>query len=485
MRWQENHAAIRSQFRCIFRLKRQGESVKLWQIGCGLMAFIMHSFGAVAAPNVIFILADDLGYGELGCYGQKIIQTPEIDRMAQEGMRFTRYYAGATVCAPSRSVLMTGRHQGRTRVRGNREGVGLTQNDVCVAKLFQQAGHKTAIIGKWGLGEWDGSEQGLPWRQGFDEFYGYLNHQHAHNHFPAFLWRNDRQEKLRNVVTTVGNRGAGYATEPREYADDLFADEAIRFVEAHRDRPFFLYWSMVVPHANNERRRKLGSGAEVPDFGRYQDPTWPEADRGHAAMIERMDGYVGRMLAHLKKIGIADKTLVIFSSDNGPHQESGHDGARFQSSGPFTGIKRSLTDGGIRVPFIAWWPKTVAAGKTSDYVGSFADFWPTVAELVASPVPKTIDGVSALPTLLGKKQPVQPFLYWEFHENGFQQAVLHQGRWKALRRGGAKQPLQLFDTMHDIAEQHDVAQQHPEIVRVIERYLKTARAEDPAWTPKW
>jgi arylsulfatase A-like enzyme len=459
-------------------------TMKHWWLS-GIIVAIVGLCHAVPSPNLIFILADDLGYGELGCYGQKIIRTPEIDRMAQEGLRFSHYYAGATVCAPSRSVLLTGQHQGRTRVRGNREGAGLTANDVSVARILRDAGYRTAIIGKWGLGEFDGSEEGLPWRQGFDEFYGYLNHQHAHNHFPAFLWRNDRRETLRNVVTAVGNRGAGYATVKQQYADDLFAEEALRFVDAHRDRPFFLFWSMVVPHANNERHRKIGNGAEAPDLGSYAKEPWSENDRAHAAMIERMDGYVGRLLAHLKKIGIAEKTLVIFTSDNGPHRESGHQLTRFQPAGPFSGIKRSLTDGGIRVPFIAWWPKTIAPGRTSDYVGSFADWWATAADLVKAPVPKTIDGVSIVPTLRGEAQKPQKFLYWEFHENGFQQAVLYQGRWKALKRGGADRPLLLFDTRHDVEEKRDVASSHPDLVKIIESYLLQARKDDPAWEPQW
>lgn len=471
-------------FVAMTKLSDQSCTMKRWWL-CGIMMVMASVCHAVSAPNLIFILADDLGYGELGCYGQKIIRTPEIDRMAQEGLRFSRYYAGATVCAPSRSVLLTGQHQGRTRVRGNREGAGLTKNDVTVAHILHDAGYRTAIIGKWGLGEFDGSEEGLPWRQGFDEFYGYLNHQHAHNHFPAFLWRKDRREMLSNVVTAVGDRGAGYATVKKQYADDLFAEEALKFVDTHRDRPFFLFWSMVVPHANNERNRKLGNGAEAPDLGSYAQEPWSENDRAHAAMIERMDGYVGRLLAHLKKIGIAEKTLVIFTSDNGPHNESGHQLTRFQPAGPFSGIKRSLTDGGIRVPFIAWWPKTIAPGRTSDYVGSFADYWATAADLVKAPMPKTIDGASIVPTLRGESQQSQKFLYWEFHENGFQQAVLYQGRWKALKRGGADRPLQLFDTQQDIQEKRDVASSHPEVVKIIESYLQQARKEDPAWEPQW
>src|SRR5262249_27245429 len=261
-------------------------------------------------PNLIWVMADDLGYGELGCYGQKIIQTPNLDELAKEGMRFTQFYAGATVCAPSRSVLMTGLHHGHTRVRGN-AGAGnpmaqaLRENDLTVAKLLRQNGYATALIGKWGLGDVGGAESGLPRKQGFDYFFGYLNQVHAHNHFPDFLWRNEEKMRLPNEVTAVGD--GGYATKAVSYADDLFADEALKFVAANRSQPFFLYWCMVIPHANNERTRALKDGAHVPDYGPYVDKDWPAPDKGHAAMITRLDGYVGRMLEQLKKQGIAER----------------------------------------------------------------------------------------------------------------------------------------------------------------------------------
>ncbi len=239
-------------------------------------AVLVLAAGAAAAaqkPNLIFVLADDLGYGELGCYGQQVIQTPRLDRMAAEGVRFTGFYAGATVCAPSRSVLMTGRHHGRTRVRGNAgktnmQAQALREEDVTVAEVLKGAGYATALIGKWGLGDAGAAESGLPRRQGFDTFFGYLNQRHAHNHYPDFLWRNETRVALPNVVTGVGGDGAGYATEAKVYADDLFADEALAFVRAHRETPFFLFWSMVVPHANNERAGALKDGAEVPDTDR-------------------------------------------------------------------------------------------------------------------------------------------------------------------------------------------------------------------------
>lgn len=450
------------------------------------------SVGKRARPNLIWIMADDLGYGDLGCYGQRAIQTPELDRMAREGMRFTQFYAGATVCAPSRSVLMTGQHHGHTRVRGN-AGAGnpqaqaLRADDVTVAKVLQQAGYRTALIGKWGLGDIGPAETGLPRRQGFDAFFGYLNQQHAHNHFPDFLWRNEQREPLKNTIIAVGNTGAGYATEARQFADDLFADEAIRFVQAQRSQPFFLYWSMVIPHANNERTRALKNGAQVPDFGPYADRDWPDPDKGQAAMITRLDGYVGRMLTALREAGIAENTLVIFTSDNGPHNESNHDLKRFQPAGPLNGIKRSLTDGGIRVPLIAWWPGRVAAGKNAAHVGYFGDWLATAAELTGARAPETRDSISFAPTLLGEAQRQQQheFLYWEFHEGGFRQAALYQGRWKGIRRGASEAPLVLHDLQTDAGEKSNVAADHPDIVKKIGDYLKTARSESADWPAKW
>jgi arylsulfatase A-like enzyme len=443
---------------------------------------------AAERPNLIWIMADDLGYGELGCYGQKVIQTPQLDRMAREGMRFTQFYAGATVCAPSRSVLMTGQHHGRTRVRGNAGRTNplaqaLRADDTTVAKALQQAGYATALIGKWGLGDVGEAESGLPRRHGFDYFFGYLNQTHAHNHFPDYLWRNEERVRLPNVVTPVGDGGGGYATEPKAFADDLFADEAMKFVGQNRDKPFFLFWSMVVPHANNERARTLKDGAEVPDYGPYAEKDWPTPDKGQAAMITRLDGYVGRMLDELKRLGLAEKTLVLFTSDNGPHNESNHDLTRFLPSGPVSGIKRSLTDGGIRVPCIAWWPGRVEADKVSAHVAYFGDWFATAAELGGAKLPPALDSISFVPALTGRtaEQQAHEFLYWEFHERGFNQAALYQGRWKGIRSGTPDAPIKLFDLQSDIGETTDVAAQHPEILQKIDAYLETARSESTDW----
>jgi arylsulfatase A-like enzyme len=422
-----------------------------------------------AKPNIIFILADDLGYGELGCYGQKIIRTPHLDRMAEEGIRFSHFYSGATVCAPSRSVLMTGQHHGHTRVRGNagkRNAIAqaLREDDITVADVLKKEGYTTALIGKWGLGDEGEAEVGIPRKHGFDQFFGYLNQGHAHNHYPAYLWRNE--EKVEN----------------KQYSDDRFADESIAFVNTHKDKPFFLYWSMVVPHAHNALKGKppLG-GAEVPDLGPYADKDWPGPDKGHAAMITRLDSYVGRMLDELKKLGIADNTLVIFTSDNGPHNESGHDLSRFNPSGPFTGIKRSLTDGGIRVPFIAWWPGKIRPSETTQ-IAYFGDFMATAAELSGGQLPENRDSISLVPTFFAQgNQKSHEFLYWEFHEGGFRQAALYQGRWKGIRRNGK---LFLYDQENDRSETNDVAAANPDIAAKITAHLDTARSENPDWPVK-
>ena len=447
---------------------------------------------AAEKPNLIWILADDLGWGDLGCYGQKVTQTPNLDRMAREGLRFTHFYSGATVCAPSRSVLMTGQHQGHTRVRGN-AGVAnllaqaLRAEDATVAKVLQEAGYQTALIGKWGLGDIGAAESGLPRKQGFDYFFGYLNQQHAHNHFPDFLWRNEERVALPNVITPFGDTGAGYATEPKVFADALFADEAVKFVGENKGRPFFLYWSMVVPHANNERTKSaLKDGAEVPDYGIYAKENWPNPDKGQAQMITLLDSYVGRLLEELKKQGLAEKTLVIFTSDNGPHDESNHDLTRFSPAGPYSGIKRSLTDGGIRVPCLAWWPGRVPAGVESAHVAYFGDWMATAAELAGAKLPEGRDSVSFVPTLLGQTtaQAKHEFLYWELHERGFSQAALYQGRWKGIREPSVTAPLALYDQHHDPAEKTNVAAEHPDIVAKLAGYLQTARSESADWPIK-
>jgi arylsulfatase A-like enzyme len=445
---------------------------------------------AAERPNLIWIMADDLGYGELGCYGQTVIQTPHLDQLANGGLRFTHAYAGATVCAPSRSVLMTGQHHGHTRVRGN-AGSGnpaaqmLREADVTVSKVLKEAGYATALIGKWGLGM--PGDEGVPNRQGFDFFFGFLSQHHAHNHFPDYMWRDEGKIALPNYVTAVGENGGGYSEDKVLFADDLLTDEALKYVALHQDKPFFLYWSPVIPHANNERTKALGDGTDAPDYGPYATLDWPDQDKGQAALVTRLDSYIGRMMEQLQLLGMLEDTLVIFTSDNGPHDESNHDLSRFNPSGPYTGIKRSLTDGGIRVPLLASWEGRIAPGTTTDHVAYFGDWMATAAELAGAALPPDRDSLSFVPTLLGKsdEQARHEFLYWEFHERGFTQAALYQGRWKGIRRGAVDAPVVLYDLDSDVAEQTDVAATNPDIARTIGEYLQTARSPNPDWEPKW
>jgi len=442
-------------------------------------------------PNIVFILADDLGYGELGCYGQRIMQTPNLDRMAAEGMRFTQFYCGNTVCAPSRTVLLTGLHNGHATVRGNSpplsEGANLRADEPNVARVLKSAGYATGIIGKWGLGTQN--SVGHPNRQGFDYFYGYLTHHHAHNHYPDHLWRNAARVALKNVVLAMkAPEGdvSGYATKAVQYADDLFADEAVAFIERNKEHPFFLYYSMDVPHANNERMRGLKDGNEVPDYGPYADKDWSNPQKGHAAMVSRLDGYVGRVLARLKDLGLDKDTLVIFSSDNGHHTEGGEGPEDiFAKNGPLRGKKRDLTDGGIRVPCIAWWPGRVKAGATSGHVAYFGDFLSTAAELAGATEPEGRDGLSFAPTLLGRAgQRTHDYLYWEFYEGGFSQAVLLEGRWKAIRMKRRSAPIELYDLRNDISEARNLADEKPALVARATELFKTARADSPHYLPK-
>ncbi len=444
-----------------------------------------------AHPNMIFILADDLGYGDLGCYGQTQIQTPRLDQMAAEGLRFTQFYAGNTVCAPSRSVLMTGQHMGHTHVRGNAGGdnmliQSLRDEDVTVAELLKTAGYTNGLIGKWGLGEVD--QPGFPLRQGFDRFFGYLNQVHAHNYYPDFIWNDDVKMPLRNVVKrsdrSYGGFTGGAATKRVDYTHDLFVEESLDFIDVNKKGPFFLYLPLTIPHANNEATRMNGDGAEVPDYGIYEDRKWSKQDKGQAAMITRMDGDVGRILDHLREIGIAEDTLVFFTSDNGPHNEAGHHLETFDPSGPLRGTKRALYEGGIRVPAIAWWPGTVAAGKTTPHIAYFGDWMATAAELAGVDTPKNVDSISFAPTLKGNADAQQDhdYLYWEFYEQNSRQAVRF-GDWKAIREPMLSGKVQLYDLSKDIGEEHDIAQQRPELVEKAVKMMNEAHTPHPNWQP--
>ncbi|NNE90257.1 MAG: arylsulfatase [Verrucomicrobiales bacterium] len=450
-------------------------------------------------PNLIFILADDLGYGDLGCFGQNKIQTPELDRMAAEGMKLTDFYAGSTVCAPSRCVLMTGQHTGRCWVRGNSRNTDaqtLREKDVTVAEVLKQAGYATALMGKWGLGELGST--GHPNRQGFDAFFGYLNQRHAHNFYPEFLVRNHERVPLKNVSDpewialkkekNYPDDGAGWATpEGRlEYSHDLIVTEAMKWLDqqAGASEPFFLYIALTIPHANNEGTRGTGDGQEVPGYGIYAEKDWPDPDKGQAAMITRMDGDVGRILAKLRDQGIGENTLVMFSSDNGHHKEGGNDPEFFDANGPLRGMKRDLTEGGIRVPTIAWWPGKIAPGSDSGHPASFADFMATACDLAGQPVPEEATSVSFLPTLLGKEseQKKKDYLYWEFYERGSKQAVRF-GDWKAIRRPIFTGEIELFNLAEDIGEENNVAAENPEIVATAKAFMEKGHEPNPNWQP--
>lgn len=428
-------------------------------------------------PNVIFILADDLGYGDVGFQGQEVIQTPNVDRLAEEGMRFTNFYAGSTVCAPSRSVLMTGQHTGHTLVRGNAK-TDLRPEDVTVAEMLRDAGYATALVGKWGLGH-EGST-GVPTRQGFDFFFGYLDQSHAHNYYPTFLVRNEDRVPLDNVVPDEGEYGQGQASEKRVYSPDLMIEEALQFIEGNQDRPFFLYFASTLPHANNEAGDE---GMEIPDYGIYAGRDWPEPQKGLAAMISRLDRDVGKIVDALEEAGIAEDTLIIFTSDNGPHAEGGNDPDFFDSNGPLRGIKRALYEGGIRVPAVVRWPGRIEAGSQSDHVAYFGDFMATAAELAGAQVPSTAEGsISFLPAALGEedRQQKHSYLYWEFYERGSAQAVRIDD-WKAVRSPMLTGEIELYDLSLDIGETTNLAEQHPEIVEQVRQAMEEAHEPSPLW----
>jgi arylsulfatase A-like enzyme len=426
-------------------------------------------------PNIIFIMADDLGYGDLGCYGQKQIQTPHLDRMADEGVRFTDFYAGSTVCAPSRCVLMTGLHLGHCFIRGNGK-INLRSDDFTVAEALQPAGYRCGLIGKWGLGHEDSS--GLPTRQGFDYFYGYLDQHHAHNYYPTFLVRNEKRVLLKNIVPNEGQFGQGVATKKIEYSHDLIAAEALQFINRNKDERFFLYLALTPPHANNEGRQK---GMEIPDYGIYKDKDWPEPQKGTAAMISRIDSDVGEILQRLKTHGIDENTIVFFTSDNGPHREGGNDPDFFDSNGPLRGIKRALYEGGIRVPMIVRWPGRTKPRTTSAHVGYFGDLMATASELAEVKPPAGLDSISFLPAILGNsKQQKHEFLYWEFYEGRSAQAV-RMGDWKGVVQPFGSDNVELFNLKTDLGEQTNIAADHPEVIAKIRAAIKKSHVPSELW----
>ena len=442
----------------------------------------------VQKPNIIYILADDLGIGDLSCYGQKHFSTPNIDRMAQEGMRFTEHYCGTTVCAPSRASLMTGLHTGHTTVRGNKEALPegqapIPQSDVTIAEMLKANGYVTGAFGKWGLG-FPGSE-GDPNNQGFDEFFGYNCQRMAHRYYPPYLWHN--QEKY----VLEGNDFKNKAV----YAQDVIQQKALEFIESNKDKPFYAYIPYIIPHAelivpedsvfdsfDGIFTEKPFVGKEGADYGDnlviWMYCSQPEPKATFASMVTRLDGYVGQVLDKLKELGIAENTIVFFASDNGPHQEGGADPDFFDSNGKYRGYKRDLYDGGIRSPFIAWCPGSIKAGSESDLISAFWDMMPTISELTGSKMLAKSDGLSMAPTLLGEKnQKKHDYLYWEFHEKGGRQAV-RKDKWKAVRynvKENPNGPIELYDISKDPGEEHNIAKDFPAVAAELTKLMDGSR----------
>lgn len=435
-------------------------------------------------PNIVFILADDLGYGDLGCYGQKKFSTPNIDRLAAEGMMFTQHYTGCTVSAPSRSSLMTGLHTGHTPIRGNKEWQPegqwpLPDSSVTLAEILRSKGYKTGAFGKWGLGFIGTS--GDPNNQGFDVFFGYNCQRLAHNYYPYYLWNNSEKVVL--------NENAGKNTGL--YAPDLIHSNALKFMRENRNGPFFLFYPTVIPHAELfakeeylERFRgkflpeKSYAGTDSgPNFKLGPYGSQPESHAAFAAMVTQLDDYVGELLKELEELGLKENTIVLFASDNGPHLEGGADPDYFDSNGPLKGYKRDVYEGGIRTPLLVRWPGKIKQGSRTDHISAFWDLMPTLAEIAdADSLPDT-DGISFLPSLLDKEQKQHDYLYWEFHEQGGRIA-LRMGNWKAVKRDIEKMPhgkTELYNLSTDIGETTDVASQYPDIVRKIDSLLIKAR----------
>jgi len=457
----------------------------------GLAFFLLPACGvsavkAASRPNIIYILVDDMGYGDLGSYGQERIKTPNLDRMANEGIRFTDHYAGSTVCGPSRATLMTGLHTGHSPIRGNpkwtnsSQPVDLKPEDTTVAEMLQDAGYYTGLIGKWGLSEGEDILPSMPNQQGFDSFYGYRGHTAAHYHYWDKMYRNNEVEVIEgnDPMTNIG-----------EYNQDRFTREAITWLgqrsDDENDQPFFLYLSWALPHL----------AVTVPEDSKtaYEDLGWPqrkmitdghykndpEGNVAYAGMVSRIDDHVGLILQTLGELGLSDNTLVIFASDNGHEYDEGF----FNSNGPLRGKKRDLYEGGIRIPFIARWPGRVPAGMTSDHVSSFQDFMPTACDLAGNDNCPESDGLSMAPTLTGEGiQQQHVYLYWEFNEKRGPTQAVRAGKWKLVKR--YKKPLELYDLESDIGETDNLAEQYPQQLERLAGMLEGARTHHPEFTLK-
>jgi arylsulfatase A-like enzyme len=458
-------------------------------------------------PNVIYILADDLGYGDIGCYGQKYIKTPNIDRLAAEGIRFTQHYTSAPVCAPARCCLMTGKHLGHAFVRNNLElkdssdfktgQLPIPDETFTLAEMLKKVGYTNAVIGKWGLGSI--ASEGAPNKQGFDFFYGYADQNHAHNHYPEFLWRNDKQEFLPgNIKSAHPKIDRTKEVDSQEYKKyigknyslDLMADEAVKFIEGNREKPFFLYLTFVVPHKAlqvPEESLEMYNGVfdEKPYDGKMGYTPHARPLSAYAAMITRMDSKIGIILQKLQELGIDENTIVMFTSDNGPAGGGGLDTRFFNSSGGLRGSKSQVYEGGIREPFVARWPAKIKPGTTTDHVSAHYDLMATLAEITGQKLTDT-DGISFLPTLLGQteKQKQHEYLYWEFSSGGGQYAV-RMGDWKGVRTGVSRNPnaeWQIYKLSTDRAETTNLTDRHPELV---EKCKQIVSKRTPSQKPDW
>jgi arylsulfatase A-like enzyme len=446
-------------------------------------------------PNIVFILADDLGYGDIQPYGQQLIQTPNLNRLAKEGMKYTQFYAGTSVCAPSRSSLMTGLHTGHTPIRGNKEvrpegQVPIPDSTLTIAEVMKRAGYTTGLFGKWGLG-FPGSE-GDPVKQGFDKFYGYNCQAEAHRYYPTHLWDN---------TTRVDLEGNDSLRKAVTYAPELIQQKALQFIDDNRSKPFMLFLTYTLPHAellvpdDSLFEMYKGRFVERPyhgnDYGSKattggaSSQQYPHAT--FAAMVTRLDMYVGQVMNKLKALGLDDNTLIIFTSDNGPHAEGGADPKFFNSGGGLRGIKRDLYEAGIREPFIVKWQGKVKPGSVNNYAGAFWDVLPTLAQIAKEPVPAATDGISFLPSMTGKKQKAHDYLYWEFHEGGGKQAVRFD-QWKCIRLNvddSAKTTVELYDLNNDKEEKNNIAAQHKDITDKAVKLMNEAHSKSKEFPFAW
>jgi arylsulfatase A-like enzyme len=438
---------------------------------------------ATESPNIIFILADDLGYGELSCYGQKKYETPNIDRLATEGIKFTQAYAGSSVCAPARSTLITGMHTGHTPVRNNGGGKYLADKDVTVAEVLKQAGYINGMFGKWGLGV--ETTPGAPWKQGFDEFFGYLHQVHAHFYYPYWMWGTDTK------VFLPENEGHQHV----RYSHDEIQKHALDFIRRNKDKKFFCYVPYTLPHVEltvpedsmKKYRGKFAPETPLPDTRRgYLGADEPYAT--FAAMIDRLDGSVGEVMALLKELKIDDNTIVFFSGDNGP--QGGHWQRIvdfFDGAGGLRGYKSDFYEGGIRVPLVARWPGKIKPGSVCDHICAFYDFLPTAADLAGVKTPSDIDGISLVPALLGKKQKEHEYMYFEMPtlKGTGRTAGVRMGDWKLVKmKAAADAHLELYNLKTDPTEQHDISDEHPEIMNKMKKILVEAHTKERKFAPE-